>query len=105
MIEQIGVIPVPRQAYTRRCEGLHHERSGRHMESIHERAALEMNLLPPGPIWLLHSFHLVTTGLMLVWYLRYERRPGIQRPQRVKDMSDARTGFSLNAAPSRQIPR
>jgi uncharacterized protein with PQ loop repeat len=32
--------------------------------------------LPPGPIWLLHSFYLVTTGLMLVWYLRYEKRPG-----------------------------
>ena len=31
--------------------------------------------LPPGPIWLLHAFYLVTTGLMLVWYLRYERRP------------------------------
>jgi uncharacterized protein with PQ loop repeat len=33
--------------------------------------------LPPGPIWLLHTFYLVTTGLMLVWYLRYEMRPGI----------------------------
>lgn len=31
--------------------------------------------LPPGPIWLLHTFYLVTTGLMLVWYLCYERRP------------------------------
>lgn len=31
--------------------------------------------LPPGPIWLLHSFHLVTTGLMLAWYLRYEYFP------------------------------
>jgi hypothetical protein len=30
--------------------------------------------LPPGPIWLLHTFYLVTTGLMLVWYLRFERR-------------------------------
>lgn len=28
--------------------------------------------LPPGPIWLLHSFYLVVTGLMLFWYLRYE---------------------------------
>jgi hypothetical protein len=28
--------------------------------------------LPAGPIWLLHSFCLVSTGLMLVWYLRYE---------------------------------
>jgi uncharacterized protein with PQ loop repeat len=31
---------------------------------------------PPGPIWLLHAFYLVTTGLMLVWYLRYEWRSG-----------------------------
>ena len=31
--------------------------------------------LPGGPIWLLHSFYLVTTGMMLVWYLRYEWRP------------------------------
>ena len=31
--------------------------------------------LPAGPIWLLHSFYLVTTGLMLFWYLRYERQP------------------------------
>jgi uncharacterized protein with PQ loop repeat len=27
--------------------------------------------LPLGPIWLLHSFYLVATGLMLFWYLRY----------------------------------
>lgn len=31
--------------------------------------------LPFGPIWLLHSFYLVSTALMLVWYLRYEWRP------------------------------
>lgn len=28
--------------------------------------------MPMGPIWLLHSFYLVTTALMLIWYLRYE---------------------------------
>ncbi len=28
--------------------------------------------LPPGPIWFLHTFHVLTTGLMLGWYLRYE---------------------------------
>ncbi len=28
--------------------------------------------LPAGPIWLLHSFYLLSTGLMLVWYLKYE---------------------------------
>ena len=32
--------------------------------------------LPAGPIWVLHSFYLVTTGLMLAWYLRYAWRPG-----------------------------
>lgn len=31
--------------------------------------------LPPGPIWFLHSYYLLTTGLMLVWYLRYEGWP------------------------------
>lgn len=29
--------------------------------------------LPAGPIWLLHTFYLMTTALMLVWYLKYER--------------------------------
>ena len=31
--------------------------------------------LPPGPIWLLHTFYLVSTALMLIWYLRYAGRP------------------------------
>lgn len=30
--------------------------------------------LPFGPIWLLHSFYLLSTALMLIWYLRYEGR-------------------------------
>lgn len=30
--------------------------------------------LPMGPIWLLHAFYLVSTALMLVWWLRYARR-------------------------------
>ena len=27
--------------------------------------------LPPGPIWALHGFYLVTTGVMLLLYMRY----------------------------------
>ncbi len=27
--------------------------------------------LPPGPIWALHGFYLVSTATMLVWFLRY----------------------------------
>jgi uncharacterized protein with PQ loop repeat len=45
--------------------------------------------LPSGPIWLLHTFYLVTTGLMLLWYLRYERLPRIQRRMHVRDTLSA----------------
>ncbi len=31
--------------------------------------------LPPGPIWVLHTFYLVTSGLMLHWYVRSRRVP------------------------------
>jgi uncharacterized protein with PQ loop repeat len=31
--------------------------------------------LPAGPVWFLHTYNLVSTGLMLVWYLRYEGLP------------------------------
>lgn len=31
--------------------------------------------LPPGPIWFLHSYYLLSTGLMLAWYLKYEGWP------------------------------
>jgi uncharacterized protein with PQ loop repeat len=27
--------------------------------------------LPAGPVWALHSFYLITTALMLAWYLRF----------------------------------
>jgi hypothetical protein len=30
--------------------------------------------LPFGPVWALHAFHLVTTGMMLFWYVRYGGR-------------------------------
>ena len=31
--------------------------------------------LPLGPIWFLHTFYLVASALMLIWFMRY-RRPG-----------------------------
>jgi uncharacterized protein with PQ loop repeat len=36
--------------------------------------------LPPGPIWFLHSYYLLSTGVMLVWYLRYEGWPHLSWP-------------------------
>lgn len=35
--------------------------------------------LPPGPIWLLHSFYLVTTGIMLALYVRSEGLAALRR--------------------------
>ena len=31
--------------------------------------------LPFGPIWFLHGFTSVSTALMFLWYLKYERQP------------------------------
>jgi uncharacterized protein with PQ loop repeat len=31
--------------------------------------------LPAGPIWLLHTFYILSSALMLVWSVRYGRRP------------------------------
>ena len=31
--------------------------------------------LPFGPIWLLHTFYVVSSALMLTWSVRYGRRP------------------------------
>jgi hypothetical protein len=31
--------------------------------------------LPPGPVWALHGFYVVSTALMLFWYLRYAHGP------------------------------
>ena len=33
--------------------------------------------LPMGPIWFLHGFYLVTTAMMLFWYLRYRGVTGL----------------------------
>jgi hypothetical protein len=35
--------------------------------------------LPPGPIWALHGFYVVTSALMLLWWLRFHHiRHGVE---------------------------
>lgn len=41
--------------------------------------------LPIGPIWVLHTFYLIVTGLMLYWYLRYEGWPRMLRRLRGRE--------------------
>jgi len=47
--------------------------------------------MPPGPIWLLHTFYLVVTGLMLFWYLRYEWWPRTKRQKNTKTEQNSQT--------------
>src|SRR5262245_53342264 len=59
--------------------------------------------LPPGPIWALHSFYVVSSGLMLGWYLRFGmRRPPHQRAAKMGRSPDAHPrGALLASLPSR----
>jgi uncharacterized protein with PQ loop repeat len=49
--------------------------------------AIYIYSLPPGPIWTLHAFWLVATGLMLVWYLQYEWHPSRRRDRDLAHLS------------------
>ena len=54
--------------------------------------------LPVGPIWFLHCFYVASTGLMLIWYLRYRtdrpdptgRRRRIQNPPALRTRGTGR---------------
>jgi uncharacterized protein with PQ loop repeat len=52
--------------------------------------------LPVGPIWALHTFYLVATALMLIWYLRYEEKPA--RHQRQEPPASMASATSLAPA-------
>jgi hypothetical protein len=49
--------------------------------------------LPAGPIWALHGFYLVSTALMLFWYLRYSllsvREPTHRGRSKMRGLPDA----------------
>lgn len=46
--------------------------------------------LPPGPVWALHAFYVVSTATMLVWFLRYGMRTCTHRPvARMDILADA----------------
>jgi uncharacterized protein with PQ loop repeat len=55
--------------------------------------------LPPGPIWLLHTFYLVCTAIMLTWYLRYEWRPAFPRVGRTRHYPTQTPRWGHEAAP------
>jgi hypothetical protein len=54
--------------------------------------------LPVGPIWFLHGFYLVSSALMLFWYLRYSLI-GVHRPTHL-DIAKMRGLPDASASPS-----
>lgn len=54
--------------------------------------------LPAGPVWFLHSYNLITTGLMLVWYLKYEYLP--HHPQSSSEHPAAQLQAPLCCSPT-----
>jgi hypothetical protein len=55
--------------------------------------------LPPGPIWALHTFYIVSAGLMLAWYLQYGlRRLPHRRPDEMGRSADAAPAPALLAS-------
>ncbi len=54
--------------------------------------------LPAGPVWVLHTFYLVSTGLMLVWYVRYAGLPSVGS-RRLRRITHPRRGDRLGSSP------
>lgn len=54
--------------------------------------------LPPGPIWALHAFYVVTTATMLVWYVRYAREAARSAPHHLggQRLSSAGTSSTVS---------
>ena len=57
--------------------------------------------LPPGPIWALHGFYLMSTALMLMWFFRYGARRSA--PPRHTLPSRSSTAAAV-ASPERTAP-
>ena len=57
--------------------------------------------LPPGPIWALHGFYLVSSGLMLLWLLRYRR---LARLHRITHDAPSKDELSARSGPQTCAP-
>src|SRR5829696_9634172 len=61
--------------------------------------------MPAGPIWAMHTFYVVSSALMLFWYLRYEVSKRRERSRKLDQTgvsglpADTRPGLSHRARP------
>jgi hypothetical protein len=62
--------------------------------------------LPPGPIWMLHTFYLASTALMLGWYVRYGmRKPPHSPVARIAEAPDAARTYGVPLSPKSRMRR
>jgi hypothetical protein len=62
--------------------------------------------LPPGPIWALHGFYLLSSGLMLGWYVQYSvRRPSHRAVEGMGRSPDAPSSAALIASSQKRARR
>jgi hypothetical protein len=60
--------------------------------------------LPPGPIWALHTFYILTSATMLVWRIRYTAARGESAPRRSPLLPDGPAGcVNLPIEPPRKM--
>jgi hypothetical protein len=60
--------------------------------------------LPVGPIWFLHCFYVASSGLMLIWYLRYRTdRPGPTGREHIQAPPVLRTRGTGRGVPPTQL--
>ncbi|MGH3735788.1 MAG: hypothetical protein ACRDT6_09225 [Micromonosporaceae bacterium] len=58
--------------------------------------------LPAGPVWVLHSFYLVSTALMLFWYVRYTAL-GRRRARPMRTITHPRRTHRLGSSPEAAV--
>ena len=57
--------------------------------------------LPAGPVWALHTFYLISTALMLFWYLRYAARS--RRADSGRPAAPAYTELPISRRPAEMV--
>jgi hypothetical protein len=83
----LGALPMLHKAFRTRDLGSYSLGHILMMNAGNVIHAIYVFSLPPGPIWALHGFWLVSTGLMLTWYLRFEWLPNRRREREPASLS------------------
>ncbi|MGH3646279.1 MAG: hypothetical protein ACRDTM_03750 [Micromonosporaceae bacterium] len=59
--------------------------------------------LPAGPVWVLHTFYLVSTALMLFWYVRFTALGRRRTARRMRTITHPRRAPRLGSSPEAAV--